>query len=123
MPAAATASKARRNSTVRSNLSRSPKAYNSYNFIDKDPIIFEIERLIDETGTSFAHIERRSGVTPPTLKRWFSGKTKRPMHCTIRAVLRAIGYDYAIVKREPTDNTATVQIPQPPKGRHLAAVK
>lgn len=123
MPAAATASKARRNSTVRSNLSRSPKIYDSYNFIEKDPIIFEIERLIDESGVSFAHIERRSGVTPTTLRNWFQGKTKRPMHCTIRAVLRCIGYDYAIVKREPTSNTATVQIPQPSKGGKLRAVK
>jgi transcriptional regulator with XRE-family HTH domain len=74
--------------------------YKSYNFIDKDPIIHQIERLIDDTGISYAEIERRSGVTRMCLNNWFTGKTRRPQHCTIMAVLKAIGYEYKIVARE-----------------------
>ena len=74
------------------------RLYKSYNFIDKDPVIYEIRDIIEQQGISHSEIERRSGVTIKTLFQWFHGTTKRPQHATIRAVLRAAGYDYQIVK-------------------------
>lgn len=77
------------------------KVYKSYNFRDKDPIIYEIRDAINEAGVSYLFIEQKSGVTTTTLYNWFNGKTRRPQHATVKAVLRAIGYDYRLVKAEP----------------------
>ena len=74
------------------------RLYGTYNFIDKDPIIYELRDLIEKSGVSHAEIERRSGVCVNTLVGWFYGNTKRPQHATIRAVMRAIGYDYRLVQ-------------------------
>lgn len=93
-------------SKVRKQLNPHVRMYASYNFVDKDPVIYQIEAIIEQTGISFAEIERRSGVVNTTLKNWFSGKTKRPMHATIMAVLRAIGYTYAIVPFDPKKDTS-----------------
>lgn len=74
------------------------KIYNSYVFKDKDPVIYEVRDAIERAGVSHNEIERRSGVTSNTLFQWFHGKTQRPQHATVRAVLRAIGYDYRLVE-------------------------
>lgn len=70
--------------------------YKSYSFVDKDPIIFEVEEAIHRSGLSALEIERRSGVSCECLHKWFRGRTRRPQACTIRAVLRAIGADLVV---------------------------
>jgi hypothetical protein len=70
----------------------------SYNFVDKDPIIDQMRTLIEDAGVSWLFIERHSGVSRSCLRAWFKGKTRRPQHPTVKAVLRSIGYDYQIVK-------------------------
>lgn len=70
--------------------------YNSYNFVDKDPVIYEVWDVIK--GTSFNYIEEESGVSRTCLYSWFYGKTRRPQNATVRAVLRSVGYDFQIVK-------------------------
>lgn len=74
------------------------KTYKSYLFRDKDPVIDQVRTAIEDSGVKWAFIEHKSGVTTQTLHNWFSGPTKRPQHATVRAVLRAIGYDFALVK-------------------------
>ena len=93
--------------------------YKSYNFIDKDPIIFEIWDKVK--GTSFAYIEEESGVSQTCLYSWFYGQTKRPQTATARAVLRSVGFDFRIVridealeKKAHTSETAHVNR-TPPK--------
>ncbi len=73
-------------------------AYKSYNFIDKDPIIDEVRTILEKEKVTHTYIEDRSGVTTQTLRNWFSGSTKKPQTATVRAVLRAIGYDMQIVR-------------------------
>lgn len=70
--------------------------YKSYNFIDKDPIIWEVWDVVK--GTSFAYIEEESGVSTTCLYSWFYGATRKPQNATIRAVLRSVGHDFRIVK-------------------------
>jgi transcriptional regulator with XRE-family HTH domain len=77
--------------------------YKSYNFVDKDPIIDEIRTIIKHEKVTYSYIEEKSGVTTQTLRNWFDGNTKRPQTATVRAVLRAIGYDVGIYKRSKAD--------------------
>jgi transcriptional regulator with XRE-family HTH domain len=77
------------------------KLYKSYNFVDKDPIIDEVRTVMQDSGITYAEIEARSGVKGETLRRWFEGKTKRPLASTVRAVLRAMGADLTVTKTAP----------------------
>jgi hypothetical protein len=72
------------------------KLYSSYLFRDKDPIIYQVWDIIKHVP--FSEIEHKSGVSVQTLHKWFYGKTCRPQAATVRAVLRAAGYDWRIVK-------------------------
>jgi hypothetical protein len=76
---------------------RTVGVYKSYNFRTKDPIIDKVRTAISDAEVTYAHIERKSGVTTTTLRAWFGGKTKRPQHATVNAVLRVIGKELAIV--------------------------
>jgi len=75
------------------------RLYNSYNFVDKDPVIDKVRTLIKREGWSPKDIHEKSGVSPTTLHNWFEGKTKRPQYCTIMAVVSAMGYRQAFVKK------------------------
>jgi hypothetical protein len=70
--------------------------YKSYNFIDKDPIIYEVWDVVK--GVSWSYIEEESGVSRACLQGWFYGATRKPQQATIRAVLRSVGYDIRILK-------------------------
>lgn len=72
------------------------RAYNNYQFVDKDPLLDKIIDAIDESGVSKAQITAKSGVTFSTLKNWENGKTKRGLSSTMNAVLRAIGKELVI---------------------------
>jgi DNA-binding phage protein len=74
------------------------RIYKSYNFIDKDPIIDEIRTVMQDEGVSHTYIEEVSGVTTQTLRNWFDGKTRRPQFATVKAVVRAMGYDVGLVR-------------------------
>lgn len=87
--------------------------YKSYNFVDKDPVIYEIWELVK--GVSFGYIEEESGVSVSCLMSWFYGPTKKPQNATVRAVLRAVGYDYRIV---PMDQTLVKQANKNPAEHH-----
>lgn len=73
------------------------KAYKSYNFIDKDPVIDELRTIFQRNRITYAFVEQKSGVTSQTMRNWFEGKTKRPLNSTVEAVVRAIGGKRQIV--------------------------
>lgn len=78
------------------------KTYKSYNFVDKDPIIYACEHAVKASGMSYKEIEAASGVSTKTLSNWFYGKTRRPQFATLNAVARAIGFNIEIVKQKGT---------------------
>jgi len=71
--------------------------YLSYDFRDHDPILDEVDTLIQKTGTTSAYIERKSGVTASTLRKWRTRRTKRPQFSTVKAVVKAVGGELSIV--------------------------
>ena len=74
----------------------STKANTGYRFIDKDPILDELNPLIEDQMASGrvtkAQIERESGVCASTVNAWLNGKTRRPQNATIDFVLKAMGF-------------------------------
>lgn len=69
-----------------------------YRFVDQDPILAEISRLITNSGLSAQAIAMRSGVTARTITNWQNGRVKRPQNLTIDYVLLALGYRRVINK-------------------------
>jgi DNA-binding transcriptional regulator YiaG len=63
-----------------------------YRFVDRDPILDEISRLITDSGLSAQTIAMRSGVTARTITNWQNGRTKKPQNLTVDHVLIALGY-------------------------------
>ena len=76
------------------------RLYDSYNFVDKDPVIDKVRTLIKREGWSPKEIHEKSGVSATTLHNWFEGQTKRPQYCTVLAVVSALGYRQAFVKKK-----------------------
>lgn len=75
------------------------RLYDSYNFTDKDPVIDKVRTIVKREGMSYMDIQRASGVSATTLHNWFDGKTRRPQYCTVMAVVSALGYRQAFIKR------------------------
>jgi transcriptional regulator with XRE-family HTH domain len=72
--------------------------YLSYSFKDHDPVIDKMRTIISDENVSYKDVHVKSGVSANTLRQWFSGKTKRPQHCTIMAVTRSLGYEMTFTK-------------------------
>lgn len=70
--------------------------YPNYLFKDHDPVLDQIDRLIELSGKTTTQIVTKSGVTRSTLRNWALRKTKRPQHPTIRAVVKACGGSYTM---------------------------
>lgn len=75
------------------------RLYDSYNFVDKDPVIDKVRTIVKREGMSHMDIQRVSGVSATTLHAWFEGSTRRPQYCTVMAVVSALGYRAAFIKR------------------------
>lgn len=80
------------------NTQRPGAQYASYLFVDKDPVIGQVQALVEKRGVSLAYVTTHSGVTGGTLRSWFSGKTRRPQHATVQAVAKCLGYSFKLVK-------------------------
>jgi len=66
--------------------------YKSYSFKDHDPVLDQIDRLIELSGSpKMTVIEAKSGVRASTLYNWHYRKTKRPQFATVLAVVRGLG--------------------------------
>ena len=75
------------------------RLYESYNFVDKDPVIDRTRTLVKREGLSYGEISKLSGVSVTTMRNWFEGQTKRPQYCTVMAVVSALGYKQEFVKK------------------------
>ena len=69
------------------------KAYKSYVFRDKDPIIDKTRTVVEDAKMSYSEVEAKSGVSASTMYNWFQGRTRRPQFATINAVGRACGQE------------------------------
>lgn len=65
--------------------------YSSYSFRHKDPIIDVVRTLLDDAGATSGYIEASGGPRKATLRSWFTGKTAKPQHASISAVLKLLG--------------------------------
>lgn len=74
------------------------KVYDTYSFVDKDPIIDFMRKPADEY--SYAELSRVSGVSATTIYNWFEGQTRRPSYATVIAVLRAMGYRETYTRKD-----------------------
>jgi hypothetical protein len=92
MPSASTSSKAK---TKTNRISHS-KASKGYRHIDKDPMLIEVLKKIDESGMTYNAVAEKCGVASSTIRAWDLGKTRRPQRITMEFVLRACGYTLAI---------------------------
>lgn len=72
------------------------KAYKSYNFVDKDPVLDLVRAIVEDSHKTVKSVCEDSGVSTTTVYHWFNGKTRRPMFSTIAAVSRACGKDVRI---------------------------
>lgn len=75
------------------------KPYKTYMFRNKDPIIDKVRTAVEDSGTSHRKISQDSGVSTSAMNGWFYGATRRPQFATVNAVLRSIGYDLKITRR------------------------
>ena len=72
-------------------------------------------KLVIDSGRSFQFISYNCGVSTTTLRSWMSGKTKRPQRITMEFVLRAIGYDMAIIQTSTNQVVARTEAKRPMK--------
>lgn len=79
--------------------------YRTYNFIDKDPIIAEMRKLIREEGlmAKLDLVHQLSGVSVSTLHNWFDGDTKSPQNRTVQAIATSLGYEAVWTKNKKLD--------------------
>jgi hypothetical protein len=65
---------------------------------EKDPIIDRIRTLMEDEGVNANQVHVASGVAATTIYNWLDGPTRRPQYATTVAVIRSMGYDFAIVR-------------------------
>ena len=85
------------------------KAYKSYLFRNKDPIIDRLRTLISDQDVSHSYIELHSGVTARTLYAWFHGETRRPQYSTVAAVAAVLGYDVGFIPKTKALNVVPLR--------------
>ena len=75
------------------------RAYTSYNFKDKAPIVDELRTVIRDAGMSYRQVHEESGLSLACLYHLFSGPTRCPNYATVARILHACGRDLKIVNR------------------------
>ena len=74
------------------------KAYKSYVFRDKDPVIDKLRTIVADSGMNSTEVSTDSGVSASAIFGWFHGKTRRPQFATVNAVARACGQELVFKK-------------------------
>ena len=69
-----------------------------YRYIEKDDMMYLVLSLVDDSGQTDNDTAFDAGISKSTLYNWRFGKTQRPQHVTLKAVLQAIGYDTGVYK-------------------------
>jgi len=67
------------------------KTYGAYKFVDKDPVIYQLQQM--RANTSLTQITKDGGPSSTCMHNWFYGETRRPQNATIEAAGRAMGYE------------------------------
>jgi transcriptional regulator with XRE-family HTH domain len=62
-----------------------------YRHIEKDPVLYEVCGLIEQSGFSIDKVAELSGVSRTTLHNRLFGRTQRPRNATTSFVLRSLG--------------------------------
>jgi len=78
--------------------------YKTYRFKNKDPVIDELRTMVqgiaEVRGISEVRLRNNIandiGMSEATLWSWFNGPTKRPQYASVKAVVRALGYELQI---------------------------
>lgn len=86
--------------TVKFSRTRVAKArgiYPLYRFKDHDPILDEIDTLRALTELTLTKLAELSHMSLGTLVNWHKRHTKRPQFASIKATIRAMGYDIVLV--------------------------
>jgi len=78
-----------------------------YRHIDKDPALYEVCGLIEQSGLSIDKVAEPSGVSRTTLHNRLFGRTQRPRNATISFVLRSLG----ITQRYVLTGTGDLVVP------------
>lgn len=86
------------------------RLYKTYLFKDKDPVIDELRTIMQDSHASKYDVAGASGVSVTCLTGWFGGPTRRPQHATVKAVAKALGYDYRLVKEELTSKAKAFDV-------------
>ena len=81
------------------------RIYRTYNYIDKNPVIDKVRTLVQDEGlfTKLGIVHELSNVSKSTLNGWFHGSVRHPQHHTVAAVVSALGYEEAFVKKKSLD--------------------
>jgi hypothetical protein len=81
------------------------RVYRTYSYIDKNPVIDKVRTLVQDEGlfTKLGIVQEISNVSRSTLVGWFHGSVRHPQHHTIAAVVSALGYEEAFVKKHKLD--------------------
>ena len=77
--------------------------YKTYLFTDKDPIIDEMRTLWEKCKRpTYDYVTAQGGPAASTIRGWFNGDTVRPQSASVRAFVRALGFDIRFVRpKEP----------------------
>lgn len=62
---------------------------------DRDKMVFRILRLL--RGQKTSEIARKSGLSPGTISKWRTRRTRYPQHTSYEMALRAVNYRFEIV--------------------------
>lgn len=69
---------------------------------EADAAVFKLLRVM--AGRTTAEIARKTWVSPSTISKLRTRRTRYPQHATYAEILRALGYDYVIVPKDGSDN-------------------
>jgi hypothetical protein len=69
------------------------RTYDTYRFIDKDPIIDEMRTAWQRSNKKISTLAATSGVTYGTIRNWFEGQTRSPQTASASAFMGAMGYE------------------------------
>jgi|SRR5262245_22810068 len=75
------------------------RAYTSYNFRDKAPVVDELRTAIRDAGMTYRQIHEESGVSLACLYHLFSGPTRCPNFATVARIAHACECDVKIMPR------------------------
>ena len=74
------------------------RVYDTYRFIDKDPVIDEMRTAWRDSGMKVSTVARIANMASATPNSWFGGKTKRPQNASICAFMGALGFEHRWIK-------------------------